>query len=1043
MPVLAFAQLNLQVTVHCEEAGTLFVKIQEQIEELGELKDISELTVTGQLNQDDYNVICNQLTNLTTVDLGGATNVADESKLRMQFRNAKLVTAKLPHNLTVLKSRCFYKLSNLESVSLPDVMTTFESEVFTDCSKLTSIQLPPHLTTIKGGAFAGTPFTAFTLPPGVKLDGSSVFAGCGSLESFTFSDGIDGKDMGTYTFDRCYKLKSLRLPQGITEIPDGFLKNTAVENFEIPSTVQRIGYQALYEISKPARIVIPEGVTYIGSQCFYLAKGIEELVWPSTCTTMNSDMFRYCSNLKSITLPETLDSLSGYNHFMGCTSLVSIHMPEGIRTLSGGTFSGCYKLEEVNIPAACTHIEGTSFYDCNKLSHVDIPDAVNYIGNMAFFRCPLQDEELKLPSHLKVLGTEVFAGGQYSKVTVPEGCLSIGHNAFNTKTLKTLDLPSTLLVIEGPLPGTTYSSTLESVTMHALVPPYVRKSDLLTASDKGRATLYVPAASLPLYQADSRYANGAASIEAIGGYAPTTGTINIVGNVTLTADCGLGNGKYDLNFFQQQLNRAMIGNNYDSDHPRLTIEEGATLHTATITMTCDRHDNKYSSTYNWDVLINRGTCTADNIDLRWRMKDLDYYCPPFDTRMSDVKFEVEGTPLAIYRYDAAARAVGNFDGTWVRLTSSDMLKAGQGYLVRTQPMISWWDDYYHRWEYNYGYMHHRTHSGGKEYFTTANDIVLPMTHAAGEFEHNKNWNLVGQPYPAYFDIRGIDYDGPILLPTGNSSRRWQAFSPLDDEQVLEPMQAFFVQVPDGVNSLTLLADRRQTGLKFVKGETANSRLALRRADKNSQRWVFNLELSGATGATEPSENPAAPVVSEAPVASARTRFVINPEATMRYDIGRDAPAMGADSCLMLYTYQGGVAYAINERPLDDGIIRLGMQIPEPGTYTLTLTPKPGTVLSGSTVETIWLIDNETGTRTQLFPQEAAKGVTIEVPSGAAEGAFASRFVIAIGNAEPTAIDEAEVAVPQRIDGMFNLAGQRIGQPRKGLYVKDGRIVFNK
>ena len=59
------------------------------------------------------------------------------------------------------------------------------------------------------------------------------------------------------------------------------------------------------------------------------------------------------------------------------------------------------------------------------------------------------------------------------------------------------------------------------------------------------------------------------------------------------------------------------------------------------------------------------------------------------------------------------------------------------------------------------------------------------------------------------------------------------------------------------------------------------------------------------------------------------------------------------------------------------------------------------------------------------------------------GTISSRFVIAIGNAEPSAIDETEMGVPQRIDGMFNLEGQRIGQPSRGLYIKNGRIVYNK
>jgi hypothetical protein len=153
---------------------------------------------------------------------------------------------------------------------------------------------------------------------------------------------------------------------------------------------------------------------------------------------------------------------------------------------------------------------------------------------------------------------------------------------------------------------------------------------------------------------------------------------------------------------------------------------------------------------------------------------------------------------------------------------------------------------------------------------------------------------------------------------------------------------------------------------------------------------------------------------------------------MRYDIGHDAPAMAADSCNLLYTYQNGVAYAINERPLDDGIIRLGLQVAEAGDYTLSLRVR-GEAFPAS--EDVWLIDNETGTRT-LLTQASAYTFTIDNPA-----TLSSRFVIAIGDADPTAITETEAALPQRMEGIFNLAGQRISQPRHGLYVKDGRILF--
>ena len=111
---MATAQLNLQVTVHCEEPGTLFVKIMEQIEEVG------ELTVSGQLNLDDYNVISNQLSFLQRLDVSGVTN---GNEVNMKLSNKHVVTVVLPEGLTKINSSCFQNASNLTTVNIPSTVT--------------------------------------------------------------------------------------------------------------------------------------------------------------------------------------------------------------------------------------------------------------------------------------------------------------------------------------------------------------------------------------------------------------------------------------------------------------------------------------------------------------------------------------------------------------------------------------------------------------------------------------------------------------------------------------------------------------------------------------------------------------------------------------------------------------------------------------------------------------------------------------------------------------------------------------------------------
>ena len=192
-------------------------------------------------------------------------------------------------------------------------------------------------------------------------------------------------------------------------------------------------------------------------------------------------------------------------------------------------------------------------------------------------------------------------------------------------------------------------------------------------------------------------------------------------------------------------------------------------------------------------------------------------------------------------------------------------------------------------------------------------------------------------------------------------------------------------------------------------------MELRRADQNGQRVVYNLTL--AHGNEE----------------MTRTRFVINPKSTTGYDVGHDMPQMRmseSESQTQLYTLAKGLAYAINERPLDDGIVRLGLEVEEAGTYTLSLSIK------GNNTDDVWLIDNETGARIQLNDQ--TEGYSFSVTEA---GTLHQRFVIALGNADPTGISDVETVKPIPSSGIYNLSGQPVSTPQRGIYIKDGKKVI--
>lgn len=1081
MPGLAMAQLDLKVTVNVEEAGTLFVKIQEKIEELGELSDITELTISGVLNVDDYNVIRNQLTNLQMLDVSGLAaecgpelNIGDQKKLTKvilptaatalrsrciekcecltdivmpsaltsipeYFVNSckmlehidipqtvtkvgngafngcnSLKDITLPKGVTEIGSMAFYECIALQSIVLPDSLKTLGNQAFRNCTALKQVTFPKGVMEIREGCFRNTGFESFTLPDGVKIVGDAAFGECKSLKSFVFPDGLkDKNEIGTSTLWHCESLESVRLPQDLTELPDYFFSHTRIPGIDLPPTVTEIGKYAYEGIESFTKAVIPDHVTKVGEYVFYESK-IEEVVWSKNCHIIPNDAFRACKNLKSVTIPETVDSIQE-NAFYYCSALESIHLPEGIRYLKG-TFNRCTSLKEVNIPSTVIYIgrgvEGC-FNQC-PLTHVDIPDGVTFIGFGSFSGVPL--EEIKLPSKLKTIENRAFSGTKLKQVVVPEGVTSVGERAFGSDSLTLLDLPSTIIVLEGlPMDDERWNKKDATLICRALMPPYVKGNVFFEGTRK--RTLYVPAPSLETYKAhnDFKVVNEILPLEG----EISSGLLTIAGQSAITPESGLQAGKYDVKMYE-------TWGNYDvtaqSDHhPRLSVEEGATFHVGTFNMEFDPADQWWFTSYKFQTFINRGTTTIDQIDVNCKFQASQFFTPAFDVRMSDIVPERPNTPYAIYRYDSGARAAGNLDNTWVKIGSDETLLAGQGYAY-VGDQTPYWNDQKHEWSKEYSFLHFRSHEGGNNYFTTAEDVTLPLKHYSGEYPHNRNWNFIGMPYPAFLDIRGVDYDGPMLVFMSDSwDYGWKAWSALDDEAVIDPMHGIFIQAPDGVESITFSADRRQNSKTFVKDAEANGRNAVRRAEKNMNRMVYNLILSMGAVDSDESADP------EKIMKKDRTRFVINPEATLRYDIGRDAPKMSNenDQTIEFYTQSGGLAYAINERPLDNGVVSLGMKVPEAGTYTLTLDTKSS--------EEVWLIDNEEQTRTLLSEPYT---FTVSEPT-----TLTNRFVIELGNADPTAIDNVETAQPMRASGLFNLSGQPVNMPQRGIYIENGRIVI--
>ena len=135
-----------------------------------------------------------------------------------------------------------------------------------------------------------------------------------------------------------------------------------------------------------------------------------------------------------------------------------------------------------------------------------------------------------------------------------------------------------------------------------------------------------------------------------------------------------------------------------------------------------------------------------------------------------------------------------------------------------------------------------------------------------------------------------------------------------------------------------------------------------------------------------------------------------------------------NNAAQLFTLQNDVRYAINERPLQNGIIELGMTIGTTGSYTITLSTK----VEGE----VYLVDRETGIETRL---DGTEGYTFHADKGTSEG----RFYIRIAGGEATGISQIENAA-SGIENIYDLQGRRVNDAtRKGLYIKNGKKAVVK
>lgn len=732
-------------------------------------------------------------------------------------------------------------------------------------------------------------------------------------------------------------------------------------------------------LSNLSYVVLPEGPTSIGEYAF---KGTQilNIDIPNTVTSIGQYAFAG-TNIKNVNFKEDSKlTYIGYNAFRECTSLEQFIMPNTVTALGtyynynygkgtweSGTFYGCTNLEKLHFSDALLTLEQKVCYNCSKLKEVHFPQNIQSIRDYAFYGASSL-RKIDLPASLKTIGYRALYQCGLDSVKLPITLSSLGTSAFQEcRTLKYVELPSYIGNYDNNFDR---CDSIQKIVCKSATPPVISDDPFSNGSSKSRVTLVVPSFAVANYKLDTYWYQfgNIQEMDVDLDYWRIAGALSLTNNRRM-------NGKPDIDLYYG-------GQFAISGNAPMTI----------------KNFNLFVSESNPGRLLNDCTSmTADSVTTHFSVDADKWY---FLTPLHDVdltKVTHSNNASFVFRYyDGASRATNGTGSSWRNVDDGKLL-AGKGYIFQCNSS---------------GVVTMPSETTGHIQVLNTNDVTTNLEAHESTASANKNWNYVGNPYPAYYDIYYMDFTAPITVWTGNTYR---AYSIVDDDFVLRPMQSFFVQKPDTVDNIIFHKEGRQMTSGIERGPAAKVHAM---TASNVSRKFFNLEISNEDSLKDD------------------TRLVINEDACIGYEIEKDASkfmSIDADVPQIFTIDAEGNNYAINERPQKDGNICVGYLASKEGFYTISAVKAEGEII--------------------LFDKEQNKYIDLSLQdyifyTKSTEGINATRFILMVkaNTGEVTGIEDTATS-QTKIEGGNGCVNITIGAKAdvtintlNGITIFDGKVA---
>ena len=731
-----------------------------------------------------------------------------------------------------------------------------------------------------------------------------------------------------------------------------------------------------------------------------------KITLPKVLTTIQNEALRD-TRLDEITFPETLTNIGEYAFYS--TRIKEAILPDAVTSVGQYAFASNCQLKNVKWSPNATTIPKRCFSNDNVIDSFDMPDEVTTIGEYAF--CENYSCNYQLPSSIKNIGESAFYNARFSEtLTIPQNT-SVGHAAFmQCRNLKYVEVgegvdfgtssnnwawqfracPNLTEIVLPTMFYTVYTNELIS-SCNAMRKVTFKCPTMVVGSYYksffsgcgSNITIRVPNYLVNTYKLDSYWYNY--NIE---GFSTSDITYWAIRNELKFYSQDRFEGTPSVNIWAtgSWIINGDAGQFLTDLHTNVWSQQsgGGRGNCSRVISNCS--NVVINGSYSYDYYAYNTYYSSGTKQGRWH-----FICLPFDFRVSDIICENDAR-FAIRYYDGANRAANGTGDNWKNYSNEDIIPAGTGFIMQVSKECR---------------VHFYALDNESKQNVVSNEIFTKALDAnLSEQSSNKGWNLVGNPWVCYYNIHKLNFTGAITVYNGYN-RTYKAYSIIDDDYAILPGEAFFVQCPDEVTEISFPVDGRQLtsvieSQNGVKGEIPQA----------PTRWLVDVELSDGEQ-------------------SDKTRFVLNEKASLAYETSCDASKFFEDgtACPQLYTVEAGEPLAINERPMSDGTVALGIMVAQSGTYTIS-TPRNDFLH-------IWLIDLETGKETDL-----CNGCyTFRAEAGTDE----TRFMLSLNESSiSTGIEAQKSNTFGTSHTVYSLDGRQTKVPtQKGIYIVDGKKVIVK